>query len=116
MRLLRRNNWFYSGTWNFQQSSVQGINLQTTLGGGVGRYLQNSNRESLYVLGGFAWQNAQYKTYTTGQRAQNAAAGLLESELNSSDRAKSWLKSSQWTMTQRACGIIFVADNSESPP
>ena len=81
MRLLRWNNWFYSGTGNFLQSSVQGIDLQTTLGGGVGRYLQNSNRESLYVLGGFAWQNAQYKTYTTGQGAQNAAAGLLESEL-----------------------------------
>ncbi len=81
MRLLRWNNWFYSGTGNFLQSSVQGIDLQTTLGGGVGRYLRNTNRESLYVLGGFAWQNAQYKTYTTGQGAQNAAAGLLESEL-----------------------------------
>ena len=81
MRLLRWNNWFYSGTGNFLQSSVQGIDLQTTLGAGVGRYLLNSNRESLYVLGGFAWQNAQYKTYTTGQGAQNAAAGLLESEL-----------------------------------
>jgi len=81
MRLLRWNNWFYSGTGNFLQSSVQGIDLQTTLGGGIGRYLRNSNRSSLYVLGGFAWQNAQYKTYTTGQGAQNAAAGLVEAEL-----------------------------------
>jgi hypothetical protein len=39
MRLLRWNNWFYSGTGNFLQSSVQGIDLQTTLGGGIGRYL-----------------------------------------------------------------------------
>jgi hypothetical protein len=81
MRLLRWNNWFYSGTGNFLQSSVQGIDLQTTLGGGIGRYLRNSNQASLYVLGGFAWQNAQYKTYTTGQGAQNAAAGLVEAEL-----------------------------------
>jgi hypothetical protein len=81
MRLLRWNNWFYSGRGNFLQSSVQGIDLQTTLGGGIGRYLRNSNRASLYVLGGFAWQNAQYKTYTVGQGAQNAAAGLVEAEL-----------------------------------
>jgi Protein of unknown function, DUF481 len=81
LRLLRWNNWFYSGRGNFLQSSVQGIDLQTTLGGGIGRYLRNSNRASLYVLGGFAWQNAQYKTYTAGQGAQNAAAGLVEAEL-----------------------------------
>jgi hypothetical protein len=81
MRLLRWNNWFYQGTGDLLQSSVQGINLQTTLGGGVGRYLRNSNQASLYVLAGFAWQNAQYKTYTVRQGAQNAAAGLIDSEL-----------------------------------
>ncbi len=81
MRLLRWNNWFYSGTGSFLQSSVQGIDLQTTLGGGIGRYLRNSNQASLYVLGGFAWQNAQYKTYEVQQGAQNAASGLIESEL-----------------------------------
>ena len=31
-RLLRWNNWFYSGTGDFLQSSVQAINVQTTLG------------------------------------------------------------------------------------
>ncbi len=81
MRLLRWNNWFYSGTGNFLQSSVQGIDLQTTLGGGIGRYLRNSNQSSLYVLAGFAWQNAQYKPYTVRQGAQNAASGLIDSEL-----------------------------------
>jgi hypothetical protein len=60
---------------------VQGIDLQTTLGGGIGRYLRNSNQASLYVLGGFAWQNAQYKAYTGRQGAQNAASGLIDSEL-----------------------------------
>jgi len=81
MRLLPWNNWFYSGTGDFLQSSVQGIDLQTTLGGGIGRYLRNSNQASLYVLTGFAWQNAQYRTYTVRQGAQNAAAGLIDSEL-----------------------------------
>jgi hypothetical protein len=81
MRLLPWNNWFYEGTGSFLQSSVQGIDLQTTLGGGVGRYLKNTNRTSLYVLGGFAWQNAQYKVYEAGQGAQNAAAALFTADL-----------------------------------
>jgi Protein of unknown function, DUF481 len=81
MRLLRWNQWFYSGTGDFLQSSVQGINLQTTLGAGIGRYLLNSNQASLYVLGGFAWQNASYDTATAGEGAQNAAAALLSTQL-----------------------------------
>jgi len=81
MRLLRWNNWFYSGTGDFLQSSVQGIDLQTTLGGGIGRYLKNSNQTSLYVVGGLAWQNAQYERYTTNQGAQNAASALVAAEL-----------------------------------
>ncbi len=51
LRLLHWNNWFYAGTASFLQSSVQDINLQTTLGGGIGRYLKNTNRASIYVLG-----------------------------------------------------------------
>jgi Protein of unknown function, DUF481 len=81
MRLLPWNNWFYLGAGNFLQSSVQGIDLQTTLGGGIGRYLRNDNRASFYVLGGLAWQNARYKSYTTRQGAQNAAAALVAAEL-----------------------------------
>jgi hypothetical protein len=80
-RLLPWNNWFYQGSGNFLQSSVQGINLQTTLGGGIGRYLRNSNESSLYVLGGVAWQNVQYKDYTTDQGARNTATGLVTAEL-----------------------------------
>ena len=79
-RLLRWNNWFYSGTSDFLQSSVQAINLQTTLGAGIGHYLLNSNRASLYVLGGFAWQNAIYDTHTVGYGVQNAAAAFVSSE------------------------------------
>jgi hypothetical protein len=81
IKLLRRNNWFYSGAASFLQSSVQGINLETTLGGGIGRYLWNNDRESFYVLGGLAWQNAQYKNYTAGQGAQNAASALFAADL-----------------------------------
>lgn len=51
MRLLRWNNWFYAGSASFLQSSVQDIRLQTTLGGGIGRYVKNTNRSSIYVMG-----------------------------------------------------------------
>jgi hypothetical protein len=76
-RLLRRNNWFYEGTNSFLHSSVQGIDLQTTIRGGVGRYLKNTNRTSFYILGGLAWQNTQYKTYTVQQTAQNEVGALI---------------------------------------
>lgn len=79
MRLLRWNNWFYAGSGDFLQSSVQGIDLQTTLGAGIGRYLRNTNQASLLVLGGLAWQNARYNTDTQG--TQNAASGLVSAEL-----------------------------------
>ena len=81
MKLLRWNNWFYAGSASFLQSSVQEINLQTTLGAGVGRYLKNSNRASIYVLGGFGWQNAGYKHYTVDQGTQNTAVGFVASEI-----------------------------------
>jgi Protein of unknown function, DUF481 len=81
LRLLRWNNWFYAGHASFLQSSVQQINLQTTLGAGVGRYLKNSNRASIYVLGGFGWQNAGYKEYTVDQGTQNTAVGFVATEI-----------------------------------
>ncbi len=81
MRLLPWNKWFYSGSGTFLQSSVQGIDLQTTLGGGIGHYLRNSNRATVYVLGGIAWQNARYGSVPPGQGAQNTAAALVASEV-----------------------------------
>jgi len=55
--LLPWNNYFCGGLGGFLQSAEQGINRQTTLGGGIGRYLKNTNRTTISVLGGFAWQN-----------------------------------------------------------
>ena len=43
--LLRWNNYYYGGLADFLQSSEQGIQLQTSLGGGIGRYLKNTNHE-----------------------------------------------------------------------
>jgi hypothetical protein len=77
MRLLRWNNWFYAGSASFLQSSVQEISLQTTLGAGVGRFIKNTNRASIYVLGGLGWQNADYSQSAADQNAQNLAVGFV---------------------------------------
>jgi hypothetical protein len=80
-RLLRWNNWFYAGTASFLQSSVQEIDLQTTLAGGIGRYLKNTNRASISVLGGLGWQNVSYGQNTADQGTQNAAVGFVASQI-----------------------------------
>ena len=59
-RLMRWNNWFYTGSASFLQSQVQEIDLQTTISGGVGRYLKNTNRQTISLFGGIGWQNARY--------------------------------------------------------
>jgi len=73
-RLLRWNNWFYEGLGTFLQSSEQGITRQGTYGGGVGRFLKNTNSARISVLAGFAGQNTDYAQNTA---SQSLAAGLL---------------------------------------
>ena len=81
LRLLRWNNWFYAGYASFLQSSVQEINLQTTLAGGIGRYIKNTNRSSIYVLGGLGWQNVGYGQNTVNQGSQNTAVGFVAGQV-----------------------------------
>jgi uncharacterized protein DUF481 len=80
LHLLPWNHWFYSGLGGFLQSSEQGITLQSTFGGGVGRYLKNTNRASVALLGGFAWQDTSYKQSTASQSGQHVAAALIYAE------------------------------------
>jgi len=70
--LLPSNNWFYAGLGNFLQSSEQGISFQSTLGGGVGRYLKNTNTTSISLIGGAAWQNTKYQEPATTQNGISA--------------------------------------------
>ena len=56
LHLLRNN-----GLGSFLQSSAQGINLQTTLGGGVGRFLKNTDRSKLSLFGGVGWLRTNYQ-------------------------------------------------------
>jgi hypothetical protein len=76
-RLMPWDKWVYASMTDFLQSSVQGISLQTSLGGGVGRYLKNTNRTSLSLAGGAAWQNTNYQQSGFTVNRQNVAAGWI---------------------------------------
>lgn len=80
VRLMRWKNYFYRGSGGFLQSSEQGIDLQSTLGGGVGRYFINTNRTQISLTGGLAFQRTNY-TGSSAETSQNAAAVLIDAEL-----------------------------------
>ena len=82
LRLLRWNNWYYTGLVGFRQSSEQEIDLQTSLGGGIGRYLKNTNRATLSLSGGLGWQNTRYSHSLAQQGSQNVVGALINSQLN----------------------------------
>ena len=79
-RLLRWNNWFYEGAGSLLQSSEQSIQLQSTIGGGIGRYLKNTNRSSLSVMAGLAWQNTNYSHSMTSPSKENLAAAMIAAD------------------------------------
>ena len=77
LHLLPWNNYFYGGLGSFLQSAEQGIKLQTTLGGGVGRYLKHTNNSTIAVLGGLAWQRTSYQQSVVPIGTQNVAGALI---------------------------------------
>ena len=72
---------FYAGLGSLLQSSEQGIQLQTNLGGGLGRYLKHTNRVSLWVLAGLGWQGTSYQQFTVPQPSQDILAAMIATEL-----------------------------------
>jgi hypothetical protein len=77
LHLMSQKNWFYEGVGGLLQSSEQSISLQTLLGGGVGRYLKNTNHASIQLLGGAGWQDTTYQHTDTPVSHQNTAAALI---------------------------------------
>jgi len=75
--LLPWNHWFYSGLTDFLQSTEQGIGLQSTFGGGIGRYLTNSDHASVAVFGGASWQSTSYQQTDLPPTEQNVTAALI---------------------------------------
>ena len=78
LHLMRWNNWFYEGVGTYLQSSEQGILSQTSAGGGIGRYLKNTNLARIAVLAGLAGQNTQYQQNIA---SQNLTTALLVANL-----------------------------------
>jgi hypothetical protein len=81
-RLLRWNNWYYGGIADFLQSTQQGIQLQSTFGGGIGRYLKNNNHASISVTGGFAWQRINYQENILPSTTQQVTSALIAAQVN----------------------------------
>jgi hypothetical protein len=75
--LLRNENWFYAGLGAFLQSNEQKISLQTTVGGGVGRYLKNTDKVSIALLGGSAWQGTNYNVAVNPLTKEKSVAALI---------------------------------------
>ena len=73
---MRWDNWFYTGVGGLLQSSEQDIELQSSIGGGIGRYLTNTNHTTLAVYGGLLYQDAKYTQTATHQPSQNTIAAL----------------------------------------
>ncbi len=80
-RLMRQNNWHYTGLADFLQSSVQGIQLQNTFGGGIGRNIKNTGGISFTVYGGLAWQKIDYEQAILLARTQQVTSSLIGSNL-----------------------------------
>jgi hypothetical protein len=75
--LMRWNNYFYDGFDTFLQSTEQGITHQNAIGGGIGRYLKNTNRALISVAGGAAWQSTNYNQAVVPKPTQNVATAVI---------------------------------------
>ncbi len=77
IHLLPKNNYFIEGFDGLLQSTEQGIAAQNAVGGGVGRYLKNTNRIVFSLLGGAAWQRTQYNPILLPIPNQNVATAVI---------------------------------------
>jgi Protein of unknown function, DUF481 len=81
-RLLRWNNWYYAGLVDFLQSTEQGIQLQTGLGGGIGRFIANNNHAKISLVGGLMWQRINYQESLLPSPTQNVGSALIGADVN----------------------------------
>jgi hypothetical protein len=80
-RMLSKTNYFVGGIATFLQSSVQGIDRQTNLGLGLGKYFKNTNRLRFWLLGGAGWQRTSYVPTVINQPPQDLVVGLFSANL-----------------------------------
>jgi hypothetical protein len=61
MTRFRANRWFNSYLLGFEQNDELGLSLRTSLGAGIGRYLKQTNKSELAVLGGLIGTSEELK-------------------------------------------------------
>jgi hypothetical protein len=69
-----KNRWFWTGLVQFQQNDELNLRLRSTLGGGFGRNLIQSNRSQLSTLGGAAYTRERFE----GDETENPPLNSLE--------------------------------------
>lgn len=80
-RLMQWKNWYYTGIADFLQSSAQGIQLQGTFAGGIGRYIKNTGGTLFTVYGGVGWQQINYHQAVIAAETQHVTSGLFGTNL-----------------------------------
>jgi hypothetical protein len=75
--LLPQPQYFWGGVLSSLHSSEQGIHLQTSLGGGIGRYFTNTNSASVSVIGGLALQRTSYDQTVFPLPQQQVSTALI---------------------------------------
>jgi putative salt-induced outer membrane protein YdiY len=73
-------DWFVLASSDFLQNDEQNLKLRITASGGVGKYLIHTNRTTLTLAAGIAWNNETYTRADLGTR--NSAEGLGAIDLN----------------------------------
>ena len=79
--LLPPKNWFYSAGASLLQSTEQGIDIRSGIGGGLGRYLTNTEHFSLSFGGGLGWQNTQYNQSVVAEAPEDILALLVNGDM-----------------------------------
>jgi hypothetical protein len=80
--LMRWNNWFYTGFAGALQSAEQQIDLQTSLGGGFGRFLKKTSNVRASLVGGLVWQATSYNASVTTTSSQSMLGLMLLGNMN----------------------------------
>jgi len=79
--LMSWNNWYYKGAADFLKSSEQGIDLQSTFAGGIGRYLKNTNHVKITLTGGVAYQRISYTQSVVAALSENVTSGWVNGQV-----------------------------------
>ena len=78
-RFLRRKKWFGVGIADFLQNDQQELDLRTTVGGGVGVQLLQTNRSRFLTSGGVVLNNERFSP-VSGRTVANNTEGLIALE------------------------------------